>query len=115
MESKWIVAALAALAQKNRLAIYRLLVQAGSQGMVPGALAEVLHLPAATQSFHLRTLAQAGLIHGVQEGRFVHYTADFNAMHGLIDFLSENCCGSGPAACSPSNTSNSNSNCKDCS
>ncbi len=113
MEKESVVAALAALAQRNRLAIYRLLVQAGPQGMVAGAIAETLNLPAATQSFHLRSLAQAGLIHGVQEGRFVRYSADFNAMHGLIDFLSENCCGSSPAACSPSIISNSN--CKDCS
>jgi ArsR family transcriptional regulator len=113
MDTESVVSALGALAQKNRLAIYRLLVQAGPQGKVAGALAEALHLPAATQSFHLRTLAQAGLIHGVQEGRFVRYSADFNAMHGLIDYLSENCCGSNPAACSPSMIANSN--CKDCS
>ena len=103
METESVVQALAALAQRNRLAIYRLLVQAGPSGRVAGAIAETLHLPAATQSFHLRTLAQAGLIHGAQEGRFVRYTADFTVMHGLINFLSENCCGSGPAACSPSN------------
>lgn len=96
-----VVQALAALAQRNRLAIYRQLVQAGPQGMVAGAMAEALHLPAATQSFHLRTLAQAGLIRGVQEGRFVRYTADFGVMHGLIDYLSENCCGSGPQSCQP--------------
>ncbi len=113
MDTESAVNALGALAQRNRLAIYRLLVQAGPQGMVAGALAEELHLPAATQSFHLRTLAQAGLIHGAQEGRFVRYTADFNAMHGLIGFLSENCCGSGPAACPPQKPPNSH--CKDCS
>lgn len=113
MDTELVVKALSALAQRNRLAIYRLLVQAGPQGMVVGALAEALHLPAATQSFHLRTLAQAGLIHGVQEGRFVRYSADFTVMHGLINFLSESCCGSGPEACFPSNASNLN--CKDCS
>lgn len=112
MNAELVVSALAALAQKNRLAIYRFLVQAGPQGMVAGALAEALHLPAATQSFHLRTLAQAGLIRGVQEGRFVRYRADFTVMHGVINFLSENCCGSGPAACLPQKTSNFN--CKDC-
>lgn len=112
MDTESAVGALGALAQRSRLAIYRLLVQAGPQGMVAGALGDALHLPGATKSFHLRALEQAGLIHGVQEGRFVRYTADFNAMHGLICFLSENCCGSGPAACSPSETQKLN--CKDC-
>ena len=113
METESVVQALAALAQRNRLAIYRLLVQAGPSGRVAGAIAETLHLPAATQSFHLRTLAQAGLIHGAQEGRFVRYTADFTVMHGLIDFLSENCCGSDATTCSPKEPSNST--CKECS
>jgi DNA-binding transcriptional ArsR family regulator len=108
MEISIVVTALAALAQRNRLVIYRQLVQAGPQGMVAGALAEALRLPAATQSFHLRTLAQAGLIHGTQEGRFVRYTADFSVMHGLIDYLSENCCGSDPTACSPNSTCKEN-------
>ncbi len=105
MDAQSVVTTLSALAQKNRLAIYRLLVKAGPQGMMAGALAETLHLPAATQSFHLRTLAQAGLIHGAQEGRFVRYSADFPVMHGLIHFLSESCCGSGLAACLSPNTS----------
>jgi ArsR family transcriptional regulator, arsenate/arsenite/antimonite-responsive transcriptional repressor len=95
------VAALTALAQESRLAIFRLLVQAGPAGLVAGQIAVTLCVPAATLSFHLKTLAQAGLVHGHPEGRFVRYVADFAAMHGLIDYLSENCCGSSAAACAP--------------
>jgi DNA-binding transcriptional ArsR family regulator len=101
MESKDAVTALAALAQESRLAIFRLLVQAGPAGLVVGRIAEVVGIPAATLSFHLKTLSQGGLVHGRQEGRFVRYVADFEAMHGLIGYLSENCCGGDAAACAP--------------
>lgn len=100
MESKEAVTALAALAQESRLAIYRLLVQAGPEGLVVGRIAEILEIPAATLSFHLKALAQGGLVSARQEGRFVRYVADFAAMHGLIGYLSENCCGG--QSCSPS-------------
>lgn len=95
------VQALAALAQESRLAIYRLLVQAGPAGLVAGRIGEVLGIPAATLSFHLKNLAHSGLVHPHQEGRYVRYTADFAAMHALIDYLSANCCGADRAVCAP--------------
>ncbi len=102
MKTTQAVSALSALAQNSRLAIFRLLVQAGPEGLVAGQIGERLELPPATLSFHLKTLAQSGLVQGRQEGRFVRYLADFEAMHGLIDYLSENCCGSDRSVCAPS-------------
>lgn len=98
METKTAVVQLAALAQENRLAIYRLLVQTGPEGLSAGRLAETLALPKATLSFHLKTLTQAGLIEARQDGRFIHYSTSYPAMNGLLGFLSENCCG-GQACC----------------
>lgn len=98
------VNALAALAQGTRLKLYRLLVQVGPEGRVVSQIADMLPIPAATLSFHLRTLAQAGLIHAQTEGRFIRYRADFMVMHGLLDYLSENCCGSDRTACEPLST-----------
>ncbi|MEN3111058.1 ArsR/SmtB family transcription factor [Uliginosibacterium paludis] len=92
METKTAVAQLAALAQENRLAIFRLLVQAGPEGLSAGRIAESLGLPNATLSFHLRTLSQADLLSATQAGRFIRYAANFPAMNALIGFLGENCC-----------------------
>jgi len=94
------VAALAALAQETRLAIYRLLVEAGPQGLAAGKIGEELDLPPATLSFHLAQLARTGLAKSRQDGRFVFYSADFDGMNGLVGYLTENCCGG--RACSPS-------------
>ncbi len=102
MQSSNAVQALSALAQENRLAVFRLLIQAGPSGLVVGQIADTLAIPAATLSFHLKTLAQGGLVTSQQEGRFVRYIANFDAMHGLIDYLSENCCGTDASACAPS-------------
>lgn len=96
METNQAVSQLAALAQEHRLAVFRLLVQQGAQGLAVGRIAEALGLANATLSFHLKTLAQAGLIEARQDGRFIHYSASFAAMNGLIAFLSENCCGGDP-------------------
>ena len=85
--------ALAALAQESRLGIYRLLVQAGPAGIAAGAIAEKLGVPPATLSFHLKELSRAGLIASRQEGRFVIYSANFENMARLVDYLTENCCG----------------------
>jgi ArsR family transcriptional regulator, arsenate/arsenite/antimonite-responsive transcriptional repressor len=96
--------ALAALAQETRLALFRLLVEQGPAGLTPGRIADVLDLPAATLSFHLKELVNAGLIHARQESRFIHYSADFEAMNGLVAYLTENCCragGSFEPACAP--------------
>ena len=94
------VKALAALAQDTRLAIYRLLVQKGPEGLPAGTIAERLDVPAATLSFHLKELAHAGMIEPRQDGRFVYYAANYSRMNGLLGFLSENCC-RGDAACTP--------------
>lgn len=93
MKTEEAVAALGALAQESRLAIYRLLVQTGPQGMPAGAIAEELGLPPATLSFHLKELSRAGLAASRQEGRFVIYSANFDSMTRLVGFLTENCCG----------------------
>ena len=93
------VRALAALAQDTRLAIFRLLVQAGPEGMAAGQIGDKLDLPPATLSFHLAGLARAGLAQSRQVGRFVIYSADFQAMNALVGYLSENCCAG--AACAP--------------
>jgi DNA-binding transcriptional ArsR family regulator len=92
METKQAVQALSALAQESRLAIFRLLVQAGPAGMAAGAIGEELALPPATLSFHLAGLTRAGLAQSRQEGRFVIYSADYAAMNALVGFLTENCC-----------------------
>jgi ArsR family transcriptional regulator len=99
MEAKQAVQALGALAQDTRLGIYRLLVQAGPEGMAAGSIGEKLDLPPATLSFHLAGLTRAGLARSRQEGRFVIYSADFQAMNALVGYLSENCCGG--ASCAP--------------
>jgi ArsR family transcriptional regulator, arsenate/arsenite/antimonite-responsive transcriptional repressor len=103
---------LAALAQETRLAVYRLLVQQGPTGMAAGEIAAQLALAPATLSFHLKELAHAGLVRSRQEGRFIFYAADFDAMNALLAFLTENCCAAdgGPAcapaqACTPSSKS----------
>jgi ArsR family transcriptional regulator, arsenate/arsenite/antimonite-responsive transcriptional repressor len=92
MESKTAVISLAALAQESRLAIFRLLVQAGPAGMAVGSVAENLEIPAATLSFHLKELSRAELITARQDGRFIYYSANFPQMAALLGYLTENCC-----------------------
>lgn len=99
METTDAIRALGALAQETRLAIFRLLVQAGPEGRAAGTIGEALDIPPATLSFHLAQLANAGLIGSRQEGRFVYYSARFDAMNALVGFLTENCCGGN--ACGP--------------
>lgn len=86
------VEALSALAQEHRLAIFRLLVQAGPSGLSAGAIAERLNMPASSLSFHLSHLKNGGMISDEREGRSIIYRADFQAMNRLIGFLMENCC-----------------------
>lgn len=96
------VAALAALAQETRLAIFRLLVEFAPTGLTPGAIAMRLKLAPATLSFHLKELANAGLIVDRREGRFIWYRADLGAMGALVDYLTQHCCrGTGGNACVP--------------
>jgi ArsR family transcriptional regulator, arsenate/arsenite/antimonite-responsive transcriptional repressor len=101
MENKTAVNALAALAQESRLAIFRLLVRHAPEGLTPGVIGEQLELPAPTLSFHLKTLAQAGLVNTMQEGRFVRYRAEMAGINALISFLTEDCCSGKPELCSP--------------
>jgi ArsR family transcriptional regulator len=96
MDTKSALAALAALAQETRLAIFRLLVQAGPDGIAASKIAEHLDSPASSLSFHLKELSHAGLIAARQDGRFLYYSAEIGAMNGLIGFLTENCCGGVP-------------------
>lgn len=97
MEAHAAVRALGALAQGHRLAVYRLLVQAGPDGMPAGALADALGVPASSLSFHLAQLANAGLVYQRRRSRSIIYAADFAAMNALMLYLTENCCGG--AAC----------------
>lgn len=101
MEIKAAVTALSALAQETRLAVYRVLVAAGKEGLPAGEIAARLGVPPATLSFHLKELAHAGLVTSRSAGRFVIYAADYAAMTGLIAFLSEECCAGQPELCLP--------------
>lgn len=92
MSSIEIVAALAALAQEHRLAVFRLLVQAGPEGVAAGAIADALGLPNSSLSFHLAQLREAGLIEQRRAGRSLIYNADYHAMDRLVAYLMENCC-----------------------
>ena len=92
------VAALAALAQDNRLDVFRLLVQAGPEGMPVGAVAEALDLAPNTLTFHFDRLRAAGLVTVRREGRSMIYAAQFERMNALVGFLTENCCGGTPCA-----------------
>ena len=94
------VAALAALAQETRLAIFRLLIEYAPDGLTAGAIALQLKLPPATLSFHLKELAGAGLILDRRESRFIWYRANVAGMNGLLGYLTENCCRArGSVAC----------------
>lgn len=99
METKQVIGALAALAQESRLAVFRLLVQAGPQGLAASKIAEELAIPASSLSFHLKELTRAELIVPTQEGRFIFYATNFAVMNQLLSFLTDNCCGGNP--CSP--------------
>lgn len=83
---------LAALAQESRLRIFRLLVEAGDDGLNATAIAEALDLAPATLSFHVAHLARAGLVNARQESRFIFYSANYASMDDLIAYLAKNCC-----------------------
>lgn len=101
MESTAAVTALAALAHDTRLALFRLLVERGPDGLPAGVLAERLGIPPSSLTFHVQHLHRAGLLSQRRVGRQLIYAADFAAMNGLIGFLTENCCGRSDAACAP--------------
>jgi ArsR family transcriptional regulator len=100
METTNVLLALAALAQETRLAVYRLLVEHAPDGLPAGQVAERLDIAPASLSFHLKELTRAGLIVPRQDGRFVWYSADLDAMNGVVGYLTENCCRSS-AVCDP--------------
>lgn len=99
MDSTKAVSALGALAQEHRLALFRLLVQAGREGLAAGAIAGALGVPNSSLSFHLAQLHRAGLIRQERRSRSLIYSADYDAMNGLLFYLMENCCGG--ASCAP--------------
>ena len=107
MESKKIrsdqaLEAFGALSSEHRLAIFRLLVQAGPDGLAAGDIADKLGLPSSSLSFHLAHLTRADLIEQRRESRSLIYSANFPAMNGLIAFMTENCCGG--ASCAPASS-----------
>jgi DNA-binding transcriptional ArsR family regulator len=97
------VEALSALAQGHRLAVFRLLVRAGDQGVAAGEIAREIGVPSSTLSTHLTILAHAGLIRSRREGRSILYRADYQAMRDLLGFLVADCCGGRPEICAPLN------------
>jgi ArsR family transcriptional regulator len=99
METASAVAALAALAQETRLSAFRLLVQAGPQGLAAGDIAEKLQVPSATLSFHLKELSHSTLVTSRQDGRFIYYAVNFENMAALMTFLTQNCCQGMPEEC----------------
>jgi DNA-binding transcriptional ArsR family regulator len=101
MKTPEALAALTALAQDTRLAIFRKLVGAGPEGMTAGRIGTAVKAAPATLSFHLKELNRAGLVVASHEGRFVRYTASFTAMNELIDYLTAHCCGGDISACRP--------------
>lgn len=101
MERTDAIAALAALAQESRLDVFRLLVQAGTEGLPAGRIGERLGLPSATLSFHLNHLKQSGLVKCRRESRSLIYTAEYATMNALLAYLTENCCQGDAAGCGP--------------
>ena len=100
METETALRVLSALGHESRLAAFRILVQAGPDGLPVGELREHLDIPAATLSAHLNILRAAALVHDQRQGRVIRVRANYLQMNGLLAYLTENCCG-GVAACGP--------------
>jgi DNA-binding transcriptional ArsR family regulator len=101
MEKQGVISALAALAQDSRLDAFRLLVQAGPEGMAAGEVAAALGVPANTLSFHFDRLRNAGLVSVERRSRSLIYSARYDTMNALLGYLTENCCAGNPATCAP--------------
>src|ERR1700749_5192437 len=105
MKTAVVVEALGALAHEHRLAIYRLLVQRGPEGLPAGVIGQRIGLLPSSLTFHLQNLQRAGLITQRRESRQLIYSVDFSAMKGLVGYLTENCCAGSdqcaPSACKP--------------
>lgn len=99
MENKTAVSALGALAQETRLAIFRLLITAGADGVSAGRIGDELEVPGATLSFHLKELVQSGLVSSRQEKQFIYFAVDYERMAELMTFLTQNCCQGMPQKC----------------
>ena len=98
MTTREVLAGLASLAQETRLSIYRLLVQAGPDGLAAGAIGTKLTVPPSSLSFHLNQLMHAELIRQQRRSRRLIYAANYERMNGLVAYLTENCCGGGRPA-----------------
>ncbi|WP_086617134.1 ArsR/SmtB family transcription factor [Erythrobacter tepidarius] len=96
----WAVDALGALAHETRLSVFRMLVKAGPDGHVAGAIAEMAGVPPSTMSHHLATLERAGLVQSERESRLIRYRADYSGMRRLLTFLMQDCCQGAPEMCS---------------
>ena len=101
MKKEEVIASLGALAHETRLDIYRLLVQAGEDGLAAGKIGEELRLPSATLAFHLKELKYAGLVTFTREGRSLIYAVIYPTMNALLTYLTENCCRGRPDECLP--------------
>jgi DNA-binding transcriptional ArsR family regulator len=101
MDESTAIEGLSALAQSTRLAVFRLLVQAGPDGIAAGAVAERVGVPATTLSTHLGILSRAGLIRSRRESRSIIYSADLDGIRGLLAFLVQDCCNGRPEICTP--------------
>ena len=99
MKTTRVIDALGALAHEHRLAIYRLLVQRGPEGLPAGAIGERVGLVPSSLTFHLQNLQRAGLIAQRRESRQLIYSADFAVMSGLVGYLTDNCCGNSSTEC----------------
>lgn len=95
----WAVDALGALAHETRLSVFRMLVKAGPDGMIAGAITEHCGVPPSTMSHHLATLERAGLVQSERESRLIYYRADYAAMRRLLTFLMQDCCQGAPEMC----------------
>ena len=103
MEIKTAIASLSALAHENRLATFRMLVQAGPQGLPAGEIARRLDAPPNTLSANLKVLSHAGLLTSRRDGRSIIYTANYATMSALLAFLMQDCCAGRPEICGPLN------------
>lgn len=101
MKTSAVIEALGALAHEHRLAVFRLLVERGPEGLPAGAIGDRIGLVPSSLTFHLQALQRAGLIKQVRASRQLIYSADYGAMSGLVGYLTDNCCAEDPAACCP--------------
>jgi ArsR family transcriptional regulator, arsenate/arsenite/antimonite-responsive transcriptional repressor len=109
MDEQTVVRSLAALAQPVRLQVFRALIVAGQKGLTPGTMAEALGVPQNSLSFHLKELANAGLVTQERSSRYIIYRAAFEQMNALLGYLTDNCCRG--ASCEATKTSSSCTSC----